>query len=518
MGIYVVNNGVMSQALNSQQYDGEKMPGDLASWRYFGTDPNEMLKWTYEILSQRSTTLYHTHAPVSAGINKLTTYTIGGGLAFRSQPDWQTLGMTKQSAKDWGMRFQKLIHYLFVITNFYEKQAIIFRTAKIMGDALLLFDRSYDVGNGLFDLLDLGGDYISPGNGLTGNDKVTLGIVHDAAMRKKGIVGRDGKTINFRDENGDQNIILYMTKNMSRQMRGYPFAYRLINAAKNNDRLWDAILARAAMEATVLGKSKTGTPGSLAEQSQLLADLATGNKPQTSGGEGLRNVGNVGGQTPGGVFEMGSSDDFEFLEMKTPSNNFDKLQTAFIDLVGMALGGLAPEFIMSKYSTSFTAHKGGLNDCIMIFRQERKGFINTVMKPTIIELAKYAFLNNLIEMPNPRFFEDPIIREETIAGNFLAPVPLHINPLQEVNADIARVGAGFDLRSNKALDNGHDWDNFIEEWQQEEDEYNKRSLEQQAAELQKADEQSKDNAQDDTQDDTPDEEQPKKDDSEDENI
>lgn len=510
----------MTQHQNGQQYDGEKIPGDLASWRYYGTDPNEMLKWTYDVLSQRSTTLYHTHPPVSAGINKLTTYTIGGGLAFRSQPDWSTLGMTKQAAKEWGMRFQKLIHYLFVMTNFYEKQAILFRTAKIMGDSVLLFDRSYDVGNGLFDLLDLGGDYIDPGNGLVGSDKVTLGIVHDTAMRKKGIVGRDGKTIKFRDDNGDQNIILYMTKNMSRQMRGYPFAYRLINSAKNNDRLWDATLARAAIEATVLGKSKSSIPGNLSEQSKGLAEYAaavsTGQAITTSSAEGLRNVGNVGGQLPGSVYEVGNGNDFEFLEMKTPSNNFDKLQTAFIDLVGMALGGLAPEFILSKYSTSFTAHKGGLNDCIMIFRQERKGFINTVMKPTIIELAKWAFLNNYIEMPNPRFFEDPIIREATVAGNYLGPVPLHINPAQEVQAQVSKVEAGFDLRSNMALENGHDWDNFIEEWQQEEDLYNKRTIEKQAADLQKADEQNQDNAQ------TPPQEEPQQDndgdDSEDENI
>lgn len=505
----------MSLALNGQQYDGEKIPGDLASWRYYGTDPNEMLKWTYEILSQRSTTLYHTHPPVSAGINKLTTYTIGGGLAFRSQPDWQTLGMTKQAAKEWGIRFQKLIHYLFVMTNFYEKQAILFRTAKIMGDSILLFDRSYDVGNGLFDLLDLGGDYIDPVNKTAIDQNVTLGIVHDSAMRKKGIIGRDGKTINFRDDNGDQNIILYMTKNMSRQMRGYPFAYRLINSAKNNDRLWDATLARAAIEATILGKSKTGTPGNLKEQSELLAQLAQGNTVASSSAEGLRNAGNIAGQKPGSVFEFGASDDFEFLEMKTPSNNFDKLQTAFIDLVGMALGGLAPEFIMSKYSTSFTAHKGGLNDCIMIFRQERKGFINTIMKPTIIELAKYAFLNNLIEMPNHRFFDDPIIREATISGNYLAPVPLHINPAQEVQAKIAEVGAGFDLRSSKALDNGHDWDNFIEEWQQEEDEYNKRTIEQQAAMLQKDDEQRQSDGNDSANDNSNDDQE---DDSEDENI
>lgn len=470
---------------NSKQYDGEKIPGDLNKWDYFGTDPNLLLTYTYDILSQRSTTLYHTHPPVASAINKLTTYAVGSGLVFRSQPDWQVLEIDRQYAKEWGMRFQKLIHYMFTLLNYYEKQNIIFRTANIMGDSLQFFDRSYsDDGLG-FDIIEAGGDTIDFAKKGDSEKNITLGIEHDQFMRRKGIWKTDGKYVPFKDANKDQNVIQYYTKNMCRQLRGMPLAYRIISAAKNNDRYWDAIGARAVLEATILGSSKSATPGDMSEQAKRLAELAT-NQTEASTQEGLRTSGNIADQRPGTVFEFGNKDGgIEWADMKTPSNNFDKFQTAYIEIVGMACDGIPPEVIMSKYSTSYTAHKGAFNDFIQIFKMKRRGFAQKVVKPTIIECAKWLFLNKMIEMPHPLFFENRIFQEATVAGNYLGTVPGHINPAQEVAAKALEVEKGFDLRSNKAMENGHEWDNFLEEWQQEEEAYRKNSPEQQALILQK---------------------------------
>jgi len=106
MPIYVINNGKMVSTSTGKQLTGEKIPGDLDAWDYYGTDPNLILTYNYDVLCQRSTTLFHTHAPVSAGINKSCMYAIGPGLHFRSQPDWKTLGIEKDKAKEWGMQFQ----------------------------------------------------------------------------------------------------------------------------------------------------------------------------------------------------------------------------------------------------------------------------------------------------------------------------------------------------------------------------------------------------------------------------
>jgi len=477
MPIIIVNGNEAKTISNFRQYDGEKFPGDLKNWDYFGSNPNEMLRMTYDVLQQRSTTLYHTHPPVASAVNRLTQYAIGSGLVFRSSPDWETLGINKEYAKDWSQRFQKLIHYMFTITNFYQKQAVLFRTSLIMGDALLFFDRAYDGYDGLFDLVETGGDYIN--FSATGT---TLGIIHDKALRRTGLALTDGTRPNYRDTAGDQSVIQYYQKNMARQLRGFPLAYKIISHAKNNDRWWDATLARAVMETMILGAYKSDTSGTdLFNQSQELAAMAAetsgaGNNPTVTRAAGISD------QLPGGIYSVDSKGGIEFTDLKTPSNNFDKMQNAYIDTVGMATG-VPPEVILSRYSTSYTAHKGAFNDFIKSYMSNRQEFARQVVKVTINEFAKYLFLNNLIEMPNPAYFTNPIIREATIAGNYLGPVPGHINPAQEVAAKAEEVRNAFKLRSDVMLENGHEFDNMITEWQQEESAWCKMSAEQQAAAL-----------------------------------
>jgi capsid protein len=474
--ITIIQGGKITQVKNGKQYTGEKIPGDLAKWDFFGTNPNELLTYSYDLLSQRSTTLFHTHAPVASAINKLSTYAIGSGLVFRSQPDWQILGIDKDYAKDWGMRFQKLIHYLSLITNFYEKQSVLFRTAHIQGDSLLFFDRSYDTGNGLFDLIEVGGDYID----FDAQESV-LGVRVDKAMRRLGLYLTDGGKPDFKDANGDQNVLHYYDKQMARQMRGYPLAYKIIAACKNNDRWWDATLARAVLEATILGYSNSEDGGDdLFQQANGLAALATeqatGNEPT------IRRESGLADQTPGGVYSYTRKGSMHFMDMKAPGNNFDKMQNAFIDICGMAMN-IPPEVILSKYSTSYTAHKGAFNDFIKTYKSERENFSRKINKVVIIEFAKYLFLNKMIEIPSPAFFENPIIREATVCGNYLGPVPGHINPAQEVKAKAEEVAQAFRLRSDVAIEYGNDFDNMILEWQQEEAEWNKQNAERQAASL-----------------------------------
>jgi len=482
----IINNGKLQNITNHAQLTGDKIPGDLDTWNYFGTDPNEILKLNYDILCQRATTLYHTHPPVTAAINKQTAYAIGNGLVFRSQPDWQTLGITKEAAKDWGMRFQKLIHYAFLMLNYYEKQATLFGTGLIMGDSVLLFDRESPDDNMPFDLIEIGGDQINFQATPKNTEQITLGIIHDKFLRRKGFVLNDSAQtrIMFKDSIGDQNAIQFYDKKMARQLRGMPLSYRIIAAAKNNDRWWDAMLARAVMESTMFGVSKSDNTDKRLQALQIAEEARGIDGISANPGNGLSALANTASMPTGAVFQLDSKGDFQFTDLKTPSNNFDKLQTAYIECVGMAMD-TPPEVLMSKYSTSFTAHKGALNDFVKFYTQKRFNFIRNVNKPVIREIAKWLFMENLIEMPNKEFFNNPIIQEATLAGIWLGPVPGHINPLQEVNALVSAKDNAFITPADAAAQYGNrDWDDQIEEWQQQMEEFQKMSPEKQAQALQ----------------------------------
>ena len=493
MPIYVINNGKMVSTSTGKQLTGEKIPGDLDAWDYYGTDPNLILTYNYDVLCQRSTTLFHTHAPVSAGINKSCMYAIGPGLHFRSQPDWKTLGIEKDKAKEWGMQFQSLVHYAFLMLNFYSKQSVLFRTADIMGDSVLLFDREEQPDGMPFDIIDTGGDFINFEAQPKSTEQITLGIIHDKFLRKIGIVQNDENQthIDFKNSAGDQNVIQFYNKQMARQLRGFPLAYKIIAAAKNYDRFIDATLARAVLESIMLGVVNN-TESNFGSQVDTLADSVrdeAGYSPRTS----VTQDATVAQLASGGMFQFQGKGEIKYTDLKTPSNNFDKFNTAHIDICGMALD-IPPEVLMSKYSTSFTAHKGALNDFVKSYTLKRHNFQKTVCYPVLLEIAKWLFLNKYIDMPKSDFFSNPITQMATLAGNWLGPVPGHINPAQEVSALVMAKEKALITPADAAAQYGSgEYEDFIEEWKQQMEEFNAMSPDEQAEVVQEQEEEINEN-------------------------
>lgn len=458
--ILTMKNGKISRSSYGGSYDGNKDMGDLSNWRILSSDSNDLVNGSYGILSQRSTTLYHTYAAVRGAINKQSDYGIGPGLVFRSQPDAQMLGQSKEWAVEWGKEFQKVVHYYLQSMNFYEKQAVLFRTALYAGDSLLFFLRE---DGKLNDLIEVSGDQIDWGYD---TDKYTLGIKHDEWLRRQGFRKCDGKEVSFQDENGDQNALQFYTKEIARQLRGYPLAYAIINMARNDDTHTDAITHRAVMESIMMGIFKSnGT--NLDQQAKNLADRnkkARGEGVETNIFKRMRSK--LG---PGNIMTMTTGEDYEFTDLKTPSSNFGEFKKWILNYTCMAMG-TPPEVALSEYSTSFTAHKGALNDFIKSFMKKRKTFERTVMDVVVREVAKTAILNGDIQAPG--FFEgSPMVQAAYLRGMYLGPVPGHINPLVEVKADKEAVGAEFKLRSDIASQNGYEWDSFSEEWAQEQQKF-----------------------------------------------
>ena len=469
----IFKNNKVTMAANGSQMNGEKIPGDLSSWDTYTTDNNLIVQSTYGELSKRSMTLYHTGGPAAAAINKNTEYAIGQGLVFRSQPDWEILGISEKKAKAWGLRFQKLLHYYLIDINFYQKQSILFRTALAMGDSLLFFDRDK---SGKFDLIEAGGDQIDWQYQEDG--KVTLGIIHDDMLRRKGIVKKDGTKLNFKDNNGDQNVIQFYFKDLSRQLRGFPLLYKIINLAKNHDRFMDAKVQRAVLESITFAYTQTDT----SDVQKQAAAMAEANKKlktnNTEVGQSLfQKIGNVLGMGGGNIYQMKGKEEIKFTDLKTPANNFDKFNEAYLDIVGMATD-TPPEVVLSRYNTSFTAHKGALNDFIKAYTLKRSTFSSGVCYPVIREIAKYFILNGIISAPG--FFENTIIERAWLSGNWLGPVPGTINPLQEVNAHEKAVANAFTSRSNVSLLFGNEYENYMESWKDNEDKFYSYSPEKKA--------------------------------------
>jgi hypothetical protein len=464
MAILILKNGTLSAALTGGSYDGEKIPGDLDLWMLIATDPNAFLIYTYGILVQRSSTLYHTYPFVRSAINKQVAYAVGPGLLFRSQPDYNYIPrMSRTRAKDWGKDFQKIVHYYFQEWNVYEKQSVLLRSALILGDAFLYFLR--EAGK-LTDVIEFGGDSLDC---LKTNETATLGIEHDSLLRKKAIWKTDGSKVDFQDANGDQVICQLYFKELCRQLRGYPLAYSIIHLAKNDDRHTDATVQRAVMESIMMGSFKTETSNPIIQSENMANANIKKTRPLSNL---LTNIGNAFKLGAGNMYTFKKGEEVSFTELKTPSGNYGQFKEWLLNYVAAATD-TPPEVILSKYSTSYTAHRGALNDFQKSYMMKRDTFGNNIMRPLVKEILKMALLNGQISAPG--FFEDVLIKQAYLQGSFLGPIPGTINPVQEVGAAEKSVKNGFELRSDIAARYGNEWDNLIENRAAEEEEFRKSS-------------------------------------------
>lgn len=447
---------------NSQgdSYSGEKDMGSLNNWHILSGDSNEILNNTYGILSERSSTLYHTYAPAKAAVNKPTTYAIGPGLVFRSSPDSGRLGMSNESARDFALDFQSIVDSYQKRLGLYEKQGVLFRSALYGGDSFLWFERKEGI---LTDIIETQNNQI---DWQFRNKDYTLGIKHDNKMRRLGVKKVDGEEIPYTSPNGDQNVIQCYFKELGRQLRGYPLVYSTINLSRNDDTHTDAITNRAVMEAVMMGWAESsGT-----DFAQQIKDLADANrKKKGRSWNPLKKIGNAENMGSGNYFMAQTGEKMNWGDMKAPSKTYDMFKKWNINYIGMATG-TPPQVIMSDYVGSFTAHKGAFNDFIKEYMRRRKTFERTVMDIIVREILKDAIMQGYIKAPG-FLTGDWMIQQAYIRGVYLGPVPGHINPLVEVKAKGEEVKQGFELRSTYALEKGHEWADFLPVWDEQQRQY-----------------------------------------------
>jgi hypothetical protein len=440
------------------QYDGEKIPGDLAGWSELEADPNAFLRQTYGTLARRSTTLYHTYPPVAGAIDKQADYAVGKGLLFRSHPNYRVLGIKPEEARAWARDFEQAVEFEFSRLNFFQKQGALFRTALAQGDSLLYFLRD----GAEMDLIEMPGLVIDSG---VNDDDHTLGIRHDRWFRRTGFVDNRGNYVAFR-ENGRQNAAQFYIKRMARQVRGWPLSYAIISLAKNDDRHTDATLDTAVMESMVAWITESNNPGGDRQQIDDLLGSTKVNKGPIR--KAMEKIGSLRGALPGTVLNFNTGGKMTPVDKKTPGATFGQFKDWMLDYIGMATG-TPPEVIKSKYSTSYTAHKGALNDFARSFMSKREAFIDSICYPALREVTAGLLLRGEIDMPG--FFESERNQRAWLDGVWLGPGMGAINPAQEITAKKTAVEAGFALRGDEAyaVSGATDYEAFTEKRNSEEE-------------------------------------------------
>jgi capsid protein len=268
-----------------------------------------------------------------------------------------------------------------------------------------------------------------------------------------------------------------MMRERSGQIRGMSDLYWGVAHMKNMDRVWDATIERMVLESIQMGWI-TANPNDMKQQAGAMAASARGRSSNSESGTTVKNYETelVPGSMP--IWEN-KDHQINFTDLKTPSNNF--VNAIHESLAYCAQGrGYAPEFIRGEYSTSFTAHKGALNDCMKTISLERQRYVDQVEELVNLEYLKHYVRTGMLEVM-PGFWDNHYIQQAYLSGKWIGEVPGHVNPLQEVKSNIEAVGAGFMLRADAAANNGYsDFEAFLDEREDQEREFKARSGEEQS--------------------------------------
>ena len=483
MGIKVYNGDGSLKMASGASYDGSKTGTDLTHWNEQSVHPSEFILETYDKLAARCATLYNTSSLARAMVRKPIAYSIGRGIFFRSLPNWKMLGMDKEQATEWGRKFTMLLHFDKLAVNHYAKQYDLMAEASITGDSLLFFVP--DSTGKPFDLVTASGALIidSDKNQAPAGDTAgyTLGVKHDKFMRRTGFWARgEQKEFDFVDSQGNRNALMFMLRERSSQTRGYSVIYPMVALLKNLDRAWDATFERMVQESIQLGWI-TANPNDVKQQAAGMAAAARGRRIHSNEGTGFKDYG--GGQTPGGMYIWENKDyQINFTDLKTPSNNFSNAQIEARRSAGMSRG-VGPGFLLGEYEKSFTAHKGELNDTMKTVYYERQRYVEQIENNVNLEYLKHYVRTGMLEVM-PGFWDNHYIQQAYLSGKWIGEVPGHINPNQEVAADVARMANGGLLRSDFAASNGYsDFEAFLDEREEQERRFMTLDAEQLAKEI-----------------------------------
>ena len=150
---------------------------------------------------------------------------------------------------------------------------------------------------------------------------------------------------------------------------------------------------------------------------------------------------------PAAIIGLNPGETVNFADPKHPNAGYDAFTNAMLKQIGAALE-IPLEVMMKQFTTSYSAARGALNEFWRTCQMQRDGFVDDFCRPIYEEWFAEAVARGRINAPG--FFDDPAIRKAYTECVWNGPARTNLNPVQEVNAAVQRVDAGFSTAEEEA--------------------------------------------------------------------
>nr|WP_300838886.1 phage portal protein [uncultured Acetatifactor sp.] len=448
--------------------------------------PKSDIEENRKLLRERTRDLAMNAPIAAAAVNSTRTSCVGTGLVPKPKIDYEFLGMSREEAaglqqmikKEFALWAESSICDACDLNDFYELQQIAFNDWLKDGEsfALLKYGEELDYMPYQLRIKLVSADRVSsPGSTEGDYDGFDIKAENGNTVINGVEIDADGKVAayyicsNFPGEysgkttkwarvekrgkkTGNPNILHVFNADRAEQYRGVPFLAPVIAALKQLTRYTDAEIMAAVINSMFALFVITETGDDIGGFGGVDEEGMDGYPAQGDADEELR----LGSGT---INFLKTGEKVEAIESKHPGPNYEQFVTAFVTMVGSALE-ISPEVLMKKFGQNFSASKGALNETWRSFSMRRKWFVNDFCRPVYEIWFAEAVGKGRIHAPG--FFADPLVRKAYTNATWTGPAQGCLNPLQEVNAAVARINEGLSTREDEcAAINGSDYDDNV---------------------------------------------------------
>ncbi|MDO4439210.1 MAG: phage portal protein [Eubacteriales bacterium] len=455
--IDIINSGYGNYGANTTKKS-------LRGWMYYGGSSKEDIEDNVNILRQRSRDAYMGIPTASAALKTLRTNVIAGGLLPAPQIDSEFLKLSAEETEKLQADILREF-YLWAdtstcdadgIDNFYKLQKLAYLSQLMNGDVLILLQTKKQINQPYqLNLRVVEADRVCSPNGM---DILVPSIVNGHKVHRivQGIeTDADGVAIAYwvcnqhplsndvyskelkwervetiGEKTGRRNALLIMDRERAGQLRGVPILAPVLEAIKQLGRYTDAEITAAVLSSMFTVFVKSASPNNIAPFGEMLSpeeqiDALDQNTIELA---------------PGAILSLNPGEEVQFADPKHPNTGYDVFTNALIKQIGAALE-IPPEVMFKQFTTSFSAARGALNEFWRTCTMHRDSFVDMFCQPIYEEWFSEAVARGRINAPG--YFSDPVVKKAYTGCMWNGPARTNLNPVQEVNAAIQRVNAGF---------------------------------------------------------------------------
>ena len=431
--------------VGGQQWTGARrdLP-EARNWNPLTASPDDEQRWDRAYLLSRATDLERNDALAGGAIAEQVLSVVGTGLSVQPLPLQRQLGWTQDQAVEWAEEVKARFNLwaqdprecdIARRRNFYQAQALAYRTVASRGDCFVLMPRKKHPGTtyaAKFQLVE--GDRCmnpaqvsealrdpKPSQGVTVDD--AGGIVSYWFCKKHPATALSSLTkddfieVKAWGPDGQRLVLPLMHENRLDLRRGYPLLAPVIVPLKQMSRLSESELAASVVSsffAVVIKKTSTGG-GPLG-----------GSVKADSDGSKFTELG------PAIVAELLPGEEIQNVNPTRPNGAFDPFWKSLLGQIAMRLQ-IPPEILLKKFESSYTAARGALLQFWKFVMVEREN----LLAPDFCQPLYEAWLAEDVAAGRtkaPGFFRDPLLRAAYCNARWMGDNPPILDPLKEVLA------------------------------------------------------------------------------------